>query len=65
MTRNIIERAYQLAGSGEVPDILHIKMKLSAEGYTQIDAHLDGSRIRSELRGLIAGTLAAVAAPAI
>lgn len=53
---SIIERAYQLARSGEVIDILHIKMKLNAEGYLQIDSHLDGSKIRGDLRRLIAET---------
>ncbi len=54
MHRNIIERAYELAASGDAPDILHVKMKLSAEGYTHIDSHLDGSKIRADLRALIA-----------
>lgn len=53
---NIIERAYQLARSGEVIDILHVKMKLNAEGYIQIDSHLDGAKIRSDLRRMIAET---------
>ena len=60
---NIIERAYQLARSGDVIDILHIKMKLSAEGYLQIDAHLDGSSIRGDLRRLIATTPSRVECP--
>lgn len=59
VTRTIIERAYDLARSGEAADIQHIRMRLSAEGYVQIDAHLDGARIRSELRALIAGSRAA------
>lgn len=54
MHYSTIERAYQLAGSGEMLDVLHIKMKLSAEGYHHIDAHLDGPSIRRELRRLIA-----------
>lgn len=49
----IIERAYQLARSGEVTDILHIKMRLNLEGYFEIDAHLDGSQLRRELKALI------------
>jgi len=50
----IIERAYQIAASGDVVDILHIKMQLNLEGYFEIDAHLDGSRLRGDLKRLIA-----------
>lgn len=57
MQKNIIERAYELARSGEVRDILHIKMALSAEGHTHIDSHLDGARIRADLRQLIARSI--------
>lgn len=46
----IVERAYQIAASGEVNDILHIKTKLNQEGYFEIDAHLDGSGIRRDLK---------------
>lgn len=51
---DIIERAYQLAASGEVDDILHIKTRLNQEGYFEIDAHLDGSKIRGDLKRRIA-----------
>ena len=54
----IIERAYQIADSGEVSDILHIKTRLNLEGYFEIDAHLDGSTIRRDLKRRIAAAQA-------
>lgn len=54
---NIIERAYELARESESLDI--IKKQLSDEGYTQVDAHLQGPKIRSDLKKLMAETQAA------
>lgn len=48
---NIIERAYQLASSAE--SLQDIRDRLSNEGYLQVDAHLQGPKIRSDLRKLI------------
>lgn len=45
---NIIERAYELARQGDSLD--QIKKQLSIEGYMQVDAHLQGPKIRSDLR---------------
>ena len=45
---NIIERAYELAREGESLD--QIRKKLSVEGYMQVDAHLQGPKIRADLR---------------
>jgi hypothetical protein len=49
---NIIERAYELARESESLDI--IKKQLSDEGYTQVDAHLQGPKIRSDLKKVMA-----------
>lgn len=48
---NIIERAYELAPRLESID--DVKRQLSQEGYTQVDAHLGGPKIRSDLRKLM------------
>ena len=45
---NIIERAYELARESESLD--EIRKQLSEEGYTQVDAHLQGPKIRSDLK---------------
>ncbi len=51
---SIIERAYELARTGSWPTIGAIKQKLQSEGYSEIDAYLDGPQLRSTLRTLIA-----------
>lgn len=48
---NIIERAYELAPQLET--IEDVKKRLSCEGYTQVDAHLGGPKIRADLRKLM------------
>lgn len=45
---NIIERAYELAKGSETLD--EVRKQLSQEGYTQVDAHLQGPKIRSDLK---------------
>ena len=47
----IIERAFQLAGSSE--NVEQIRAKLRKEGYSNVDAHLSGPKIRSDLVRLI------------
>jgi hypothetical protein len=44
---NIIERAFQLAP--ECGSIEELKRKLAREGYFQVNAHLSGRQIRSQL----------------
>jgi hypothetical protein len=47
----IIERAYQLAqSSAKVEDI---RAQLRKEGYSNVDAHLAGPKIRSDLTKII------------
>ncbi len=43
----IIERAFQLAATSANVD--EIKVHLRKEGYANVDAHLAGPKIRSEL----------------
>ena len=46
-TKNIILRAYELAAESQsVPEVAR---KLKAEGYTQVDAHLSGKLLRSQI----------------
>lgn len=46
---NIIERAYQLASSGEFTSTAEVKKRLKAEGYTSIDLHFSGSSLQKSL----------------
>ena len=50
---NIIERAYELAPSSTRID--EIRKTLRREGYSNVDAHLAGTKIRSDLQKLLAG----------
>ena len=47
-TQNIIERAFQLAGSSS--SIEEIRKALRQEGYSNVDAHLAGASIKAELK---------------
>jgi hypothetical protein len=48
----LIERAYELAKSGEYPTVTAIKNQIRAEGYPGVDGHLHGASIHSALRNL-------------
>jgi len=45
--RNIIERAFELAG--ECGSVAELERRLSREGYSQVKAHLEGRQIRREI----------------
>lgn len=47
----VIERAYQLAQTSA--DVEQIRLQLRKEGYSNVDAHLAGSKIRSDLIKII------------
>ena len=49
----IIERAFQLASSSV--NVEEIRVKLRKEGYSNVDAHLMGRKIRSDLVKIIRG----------
>jgi hypothetical protein len=49
-----VERAYQLASSGEVFSLTEIRKQLRAEGYHDAPAHLAGIALVGELRRLLA-----------
>lgn len=47
----VIERAYQLARTSA--DMAEIRLQLRKEGYSSVDAHLAGSKIRCDLTEII------------
>ena len=47
-TQNIIERAFQLAR--ESGSLEEIRKALRKEGYSIVDAHLEGASIKSDLK---------------
>jgi hypothetical protein len=61
MTRMpLVERAFELARSGQVPNVEALARKLKREQYEQVDAHLDGSTsLRRELNDLCRNAWAA------
>lgn len=48
---SIIERAFQLAE--QCARIEEIRAKLKQEGYSNVDAHLAGGRIKSDLNKIL------------
>lgn len=49
MHPSIIERAFELAQTGECGSIDDIRKRLKAEQYSQVDAHLAGISVRRQL----------------
>lgn len=47
-----IERAYELARSGECRTLSDVKQRLSADGHDRIQEHLYGSTVSAALRKL-------------
>ena len=52
-TPSVIERAFELAPA--CVSIEEIRRMLREEGYAQVDAHLGGRMIRTQLRALLRG----------
>ena len=50
---SLIERAYQLAGSGRAKTLVELKKLLEREGYTSVASQLTGPSLRSQLRKLM------------
>jgi hypothetical protein len=48
----ILERAYQLARSGEYRNISELKAQLAAEGYAAVNSQLYGKSLNDDLRRL-------------
>jgi hypothetical protein len=52
-----VERAYQLAESGDCADIDEIKTRLQAEGYVSVWQHLSAPSLSRALRRLCAAAV--------
>jgi hypothetical protein len=59
-----MERAFELARSGQCLTVQDIRRRLSAEGYLDVRHHLAGRSIMAELGRLIKAALAAKAVSA-
>ena len=53
MSPGVIERAYQLAQSGECRNLEEIKRRLGQEGYDSVSFHLAGKLTKDQLKGLM------------
>jgi hypothetical protein len=56
MAKSTIERAYELARSGAVPDLASLKQRLEADGYRAVEPLLAPQSIRGHLRAICAAT---------
>ena len=54
----IIERAYQLARSGECPTMDDLRRRLAREKYDSVTMHLSGKLIKSQLTTIMAARAA-------
>ena len=52
-----VERAYQLAKSGDCANVDDIKIRLRAEGYASVWQHLSAPTLTRTLRGLCAAAV--------
>jgi hypothetical protein len=50
MTTNTVERALQLARSGEFSTLEEVVRRLKQEGLSNVEAHTSGPSIRAQLR---------------
>lgn len=50
-----IQRAFQLAAQSA--SIADVRSQLKREGYPQVDAHLEGRKIREDLKKLLGGKI--------
>jgi hypothetical protein len=51
VTANVIERAFELAP--ECGSLAELKRRLIREGYFQVEAHLSGRQIKSQIMPLL------------
>ena len=49
---NLLERAFILARSGEFASINDLRLRLRAEKYEQVDAHLSAPSLARQLRAI-------------
>jgi hypothetical protein len=55
MTKTTIQRALELAESGDFNTVDDIAAALTAEGFSQVTAHLEGRSTRAQLRRIMRG----------
>ena len=58
MSNNTVERAFELARSGECASLDDIRKRLQAEGCEQVTRHLMGKNIQQSLRVLLSNSAA-------
>ena len=58
---HVVERAFQLARSGQFRNLPEIRLRLHAEGYDGITAHLGGPSIKKQITSLCSSAGAHVA----
>lgn len=59
MTTSTIERAYELARSGNIPNLVRLKERLKADGCRAVDALLAPRAVRGHLEAICAATFKA------
>ena len=59
MTTSTIERAYELARSGHVPDLARLKLRRKADACRAVDALLAPRAVRGHLEAICAATFKA------
>jgi hypothetical protein len=59
MTTSTIERAYELARSGNIPNLVQLKERLKADGCRAVDALLAPRAVRGHLEAICAATFKA------
>ena len=56
MTASTIERAYELARSGQLPSVAAIKARLKADGHRAVDSLLATRAIQGHLQAICSAT---------
>lgn len=49
----IIERAFELAGSGKVESLASLRRQLTKEGFSSVSAHIQGAALTKQLNAMI------------
>ncbi len=53
MEKTTVERAFELAREGACQSLTDIRRELSREKFANIDSHLDGRSLRTQLKTLM------------
>ena len=63
MTVGVIERAFELARSGEYRSLEELKRRLSREGYESVASHLAGRLTKGQLTAMMTAAAGEASAP--